>query len=164
VNASAGPLGRLRGKRPAISEQTRAEHRLGWMLCAPAALVMLLVTGYPIVYAIILSLQRYDLRFPNNRTFVGLSNYIDVLGSSTWWHDVLATLNITVVSVAIELVLGMLLALVMHRAIFGRGMVRAAILVPYGIVTVVASFTFLYAFQLNTGFVASLHRSNRCRS
>jgi multiple sugar transport system permease protein len=56
--------------------------------------------------------------------------------------------------VAIELVLGMLLALVMHRAIFGRGAVRAAILVPYGIVTVVAAFAWKYAFQPQTGFVS----------
>jgi multiple sugar transport system permease protein len=62
-------------------------------------------------------------------------------------------LIITVGSVAIELVLGMILALVMHRAIFGRGAVRAAILVPYGIVTVVAAFAWKYAFQPQTGFV-----------
>ncbi len=67
---------------------------------------MLLVTGYPIVYAIYLSLQRYDLRFPDDKEFVGLSNYVDVLTSSTWWTDVFNTLIITVFSVAIELVLG----------------------------------------------------------
>jgi multiple sugar transport system permease protein len=60
---------------------------------------------------------------------------------------------ITVFSVAIELVLGMLIALVMHRAIFGRGPVRTAILIPYGIVTVVAAFAWKYAFQPSTGFV-----------
>ncbi|MEA2398246.1 MAG: trehalose/maltose transport system permease protein, partial [Thermoleophilaceae bacterium] len=59
----------------------------------------------------------------------------------------------TVCSVAIELVLGMLIALVMHRAIFGRGPVRTAILIPYGIVTVVAAFAWKYAFQPSTGFV-----------
>jgi multiple sugar transport system permease protein len=63
---------------------------------------------------------------------------------------------ITVFSVALELVLGMGLALVMHRAIFGRGVVRAAALVPYGIVTVVAAFAWRYAWSANTGFVPSL--------
>ena len=63
-----------------------------------------------------------------------------MLTSSTWWTDVFNTMIIMVVSVAIELVLGMLIALVMHRAIFGRGPVRAAILIPYGIITVVAAF------------------------
>ena len=57
---------------------------------------------------------------------------------------------------SIELVLGMAIALVMHRAIFGRGPVRAAILIPYGIVTVVAAFAWLFAFQPSTGFVQGL--------
>jgi multiple sugar transport system permease protein len=136
-----------------LTDRARAERKTAYLLCAPAVLVMLVVTGYPIAYAVYLSLQKYDLRFPAQKTFVGLSNYGEVLTSSTWWGDVFNTLIITVFSVAIELVLGMLLALVMHRAIFGRGAVRAAILIPYGIVTVVAAFAWKYAFASGTGFV-----------
>jgi multiple sugar transport system permease protein len=136
-----------------LSDRSRAERKTAYLLCAPAVIVMLIVTGYPILYAIYLSLQKYDLRFPGAKSFVGLDNYGEVLSSSTWWSDVLNTLIITLGSVAIELVLGMVLALVMHRAIFGRGAVRAAILVPYGIVTVVAAFAWKYAFQPQTGFV-----------
>jgi multiple sugar transport system permease protein len=138
------------------TERSKEERKLAWQLCAPAVIAMLLVTGYPIGYAIYLSLQKFDLRFPDEKEFVGLSNYIDVLGSSTWWTDVFNTVFITVISVSIELVLGMAIALVMHRAIFGRGPVRAAILIPYGIVTVVAAFAWLFAFQPTTGFVANL--------
>jgi multiple sugar transport system permease protein len=139
-----------------LTERAKAERNLAWKLCAPAVIAMLLVTGYPIVYAFILSLQEFDLRFPDDKEFVGLSNYADVLTSSTWWTDVFNTLFVTVFSVAIELVLGMAIALVMHRAIFGRGPVRAAILIPYGIVTVVAAFAWLFAFQPTTGFVQNL--------
>jgi len=114
---------------------------------------MLLVTGYPIGYAIYLSLQKYDLRFPDQKEFVGLSNYVDVLTSSTWWADVIHTFIITFFSVGLELILGMAIALVMHRAIFGRGPVRAGILIPYGIVTVVAAFTWRYAVDPGSGFV-----------
>ena len=117
---------------------------------------MLVVTGYPIGYAVYLSLQKFDLRFPDDKEFVGLSNYTDVLTSSTWWTDVFNTLVVTVFSVSIELVLGMAIALVMHRAIFGRGAVRAAILIPYGIVTVVAAFAWKFAFDPTTGFVQGL--------
>ena len=127
-------------KKKGPTERYKAERKLAWLLCAPAVIAMLIVTGYPIAYAFYLSLQKFDLRFPDDKEFVGLANYGDVLTSSTWWSDVATTLFITVVSVAIELVLGMLIALVMHRAIFGRGPVRAAILIPYGIVTVVAAF------------------------
>jgi multiple sugar transport system permease protein len=140
-----------------VTDRHRAERKLAWLLCAPAVVAMIIVTGYPIVYAIYLSLHRYDLRFPDDKHWVGLNNYIDVLGSwSTWWTDVLNTLFITVVSVSLELVLGMAIALVMHRAIFGRGPVRATILIPYGIITVVAAFAWKYAFDPTSGFVANL--------
>jgi multiple sugar transport system permease protein len=141
---------------PKVTDRAKAERKLAYMLCAPAVTVMLLVTGFPILYALYLSLQRFDLRFPDDKEFVGLSNYVDVLSSSTWWSDVGVTLFITVASVAVELVLGMLIALVMHRAIFGRGPVRAAVLIPYGIVTVVAAFTWKYAFDPTSGFVQGL--------
>jgi multiple sugar transport system permease protein len=68
-----------------------------------------------------------------------------------WWRDVWHTVVITGVSVGIELVLGMLLALVMHRAIFGRGAIRTAALVPYGIVTVVAAFAWRFAWSSAEG-------------
>ena len=148
-------------RRAPLTERARAERKLGWMLCAPAVVVMLLVTAYPIIYAIWLSLQRYDLRFPDARTFVGLKNYGSVLTSSLWWSDIFNTLFVTVVSVALELVLGMGLALVMHRAIFGRRTVRASILIPYGIITVVAAFAWQYAFTPNLGFVNELFNTDR---
>jgi multiple sugar transport system permease protein len=140
----------------APTARAREERRLAWMLCAPAVFVMLAVTAYPIGYAIWPSLQKYDLRFPDEKEFVGLANYSDVLTSSTWWSAVLNTLIVTISSVTLELVFGMLIALVMHRAIFGRGPVRAAILIPYGIVTVVAAFAWRYAFDPATGFVQGL--------
>ncbi len=156
---AAVPEGVPGTKRP--SARSRAERKLGWMLCAPAVIVMLLVTAYPIVYAVVLSLQRYDLRFPGDSAFVGLRNYIDVLSSPLWWQAFWTTVTITVVSVAIELVLGMALALVMHRALFGRRTVRASVLIPYGIVTVVAALAWRFAFDPTTGFVNELLNTDR---
>jgi ABC-type sugar transport system permease subunit len=117
---------------------------------------MLAVTAYPIGYAIWLSLQRYDLRFAAARQFVALANYATVLGSSPWWTAFGVTLFITVVSVAVELVLGMGLALIMRWALVGRGAVRTAILVPYGIVTVVAAYSWQHAWTPATGYLANL--------
>jgi len=142
--------------RPRISERTRSERRLAWMLCAPAVLAMLAVTAYPIGYAVVLSLQKIDLRFPEQTEFVGLANYGTVLSSELWWLDVFNTVLIMVVSVSVELVLGMAIALVMHRAIFGRGVVRTSVLIPYGIITVVAAFAWQFAFSPETGFVNNL--------
>jgi multiple sugar transport system permease protein len=144
-------------RRKHVSERARAERRLGLMLVAPAGIIMIAVTAYPIIYAVWLSLQRSDLRFPDESEFVGLGNYVTVLSSDLWWSDLGRTVFITVVSVAIELVLGMLLALVMHRAIVGRGLVRTASLIPYGIVTVVAAFAWRLAFSnADGGFVPAL--------
>jgi multiple sugar transport system permease protein len=139
-----------------VSERTRSERKLGWMLCAPAVGAMLLVTAYPIGYALVLSLQELDLRFPEEGGFAGLSNYESVLTSSLWWQDVFNTLFVTVISVALELTLGMLIALAMHRAIFGRGVLRTSVLIPYGIVTVVAAFSWQFAFAPDSGFVNNL--------
>ena len=79
-----------------------------------------------------------------------------MLTSSTWWQDVGNTLIITVCSVTLELVLGMLIAQAMYRAIFARTAIRASVLVPYGAVTVVAAFAWRLAFDPATGFVTKL--------
>lgn len=134
----------------------RRDRRLALLLCAPALLVMLAVTAYPLVYALWLSLQRYDLRFPDRRAFVGLDNYFSVLSSPVWWQALANTTVITVVSVALELLLGLLLALLMHRAVLGRHLVRAVLLAPYGIITVVAALAWKFAFDPATGFVNGL--------
>jgi multiple sugar transport system permease protein len=147
---------RKRGGPTQTTDRTKAERKLALMLCAPAVIAMLLVTIYPILYAIVLSVQKVDLRFPDESGFVGLSNYGAVLSSPLWWQDVFNTSVVTVVSVVIELVLGMALALVMHRALFGRGLIRTAVLIPYGIVTVVAAFAWFFAFEPNSGFVNQL--------
>jgi multiple sugar transport system permease protein len=117
---------------------------------------MLLVTAYPMLYSLWLSLFRYDLRFPDERQFIGLQNYLTVLSSPTWWHALFNTALITVGSVAVELVLGFIIALVMHRALVGRRIVRTSVLVPYGIITVVAAMSWRFAFDPATGFVNGL--------
>ena len=139
-----------------LSEGARAERNLGWMLCAPAVIVMIGVTAYPVVYAIILSLQRYNLELPQAVKFVGFSNYAAVLSSPYWWEALKVTVIITVFSVGITLVLGMLLALLMHRTLFGRGTVRTAALIPYGIVTVAAAAGWQYAWTPSQGYLSAL--------
>lgn len=117
---------------------------------------MIAVTAYPIGYAVWLSLQRNNLATPNDTAFVGLSNYQTILTDRYWWTALVVTLGITVVSVALEFVLGLALALVMHRTLIGKGLVRTAVLVPYGIVTVVASYSWYYAWTPGTGYLANL--------
>jgi multiple sugar transport system permease protein len=141
--------------KPQLSEGAKAERRLGWMLCAPAVIVMLAVTGYPLIYAIFLSFERYNLELPQDIKFIGLSNYAAVLSSPYWWQALKVTVIITVISVGITLVLGMLLAMVMHRTLFGRGTVRTAALIPYGIVTVAAAYGWVYAWTPSQGYLSA---------
>lgn len=134
----------------------RVRNVKGWLLCSPALAAMALVTAYPILYAVRLSLYRYDLRFGAPPEFVGLGNYFSVLSSEIWWQALWNTLLITIVSVFFELLLGFALALLMHKAVFGRRTVRSAVLVPYAIITVVAALAWKFAFDPTTGFVNSL--------
>jgi trehalose/maltose transport system permease protein len=146
-------------RRKPLSEGARAERRLGWLLCAPAVIVMIAVTAYPLIYAIWLSLERYNLELPQAIKFVGLANYGAVLSSSYWWEALWVTVLITVVSVSITLVLGMVLALIMHRTLFGRGSVRTAALIPYGIVTVAAAYGWQYAWTPGQGYLSAAFNS-----
>jgi multiple sugar transport system permease protein len=141
--------------RAALSDRARSEQRLGWYLAAPAVVVMLAVTAYPLARAAWLSLYRNRITDPGGTKFVGLENYKVVLTDSLWWQDVFTTVTITIITVAVELVIGLALAMVMHRIVFGRRTIRTSILVPYGIVTVVAAFAWLYAFDPKFGFVNS---------
>ncbi|GAA1805934.1 sugar ABC transporter permease [Luedemannella flava] len=135
------------------SDRTRHERRLGLTLAAPAFVVMVFVTAYPLLYAVVLSLYNYRLTDPAGKAFVGLRNYATVLTDPLWWTDFGTTLFITVISVAAELVLGLAFAFVMYRIIHGRSLVRTGILIPYGIITVASAYIWRYAFQLDSGFV-----------
>ncbi len=141
-------------KRGKASDRSRSEARLGWMLAGPAFAVMLLVTAYPILQAFYESLFSYRLTAPDDRRFVGLKNYIVILTDGVWWSQFGTTVLITVVTVAVELVLGFALAMVMNKALASlRGILRTAILIPYAIITVVSAFAWAFGFDVNSGFV-----------
>ncbi len=138
-------------RRSALSDRTKAERKLAFYLVAPAVIVMVAVTAYPIIDTIILSLQRASLDQPGKNTFIGLDNFGYVFKAHLFWMDLIHTAVITVVSVGIEFALGMLLALAMHRVIFARGLLRAIALVPYAIVAVVAAYAWQYSWSLDNG-------------
>jgi multiple sugar transport system permease protein len=156
VTGASAPARLTRVERRRLSEAARAERRFGWALCAPAVIVMAAVAFYPIGYAIFLSLERYDLRFPQLTHFVGLSNYGVVLSSGIWWHAFAVTVIIMVVSVAIEFVLGMTFAMLLNHTPLWRGLVKTSILLPYGIVTVAAAYSWQFAWTPGVGYLANL--------
>jgi multiple sugar transport system permease protein len=145
--------GTLQIARKRSSDAKKAERNLGLMLVAPSVIIMLAVAAYPIIYALWLSLNKADLRKPNANQFIWFDNYVTVLSSSIWWSAFGVTLFITIISAFLELVFGMVLAIVMHRTIVGRGLVRTSALVPYAIVTVVAAFSWRYAWTEDLGYL-----------
>lgn len=143
---------KARGK-PVASDRAKAETRLGQKLVAPAIILMLLVTAFPMLRALYLSTFDYALTAPDDRSFVGLSNYLTALTDPLFWQTTGVTVLYMVITVAIELVIGFAFAMVMHRVVFARGVIRTSILVPYGIITVVSGFAWQFAFSFQNGFV-----------
>jgi multiple sugar transport system permease protein len=116
---------------------------------------MLLVTAFPMLRALYLSLFDYSLTAPDDRSFVGLANYGTALSDGLFWRDTITTVAIMIITVAFELVIGFAFAMVMHKVIFARGVIRTSILIPYGVITVVSGFAWQFAFSNTNGFVNS---------
>ena len=115
---------------------------------------MLLVTAYPMLRALYLSLFQLPAdgagRPGVHRAAATTSRS---LTDPLFWQTSGNTVFIMVVTVGVELVIGFAFAMVMHRVIFARGVIRTSILIPYGIITVVSAFAWQFAFSLNNGFV-----------
>ena len=123
-----------------------ARRRAAWQFLAPALLVLLVVAAFPLARTIELSFS--DARLGEHVwSWVGLDNYSAVLGDPGWWSSVGNTLFFAFVSVAIETVLGMVFALVMDAHMPGRGLIRAAVLVPWAIPTVVSAQIWNWMFN-----------------
>jgi multiple sugar transport system permease protein len=122
-------------------------------MLAPALGVIALVAAYPICYAVWLSLNEYSVITPGLSRFVGLDNYIEALGSAEFWTAMKTTILFTVISVGLELAIGIGMALVMHRAFRGRALLRATVLVPWAILTVVTAIMWRTMFEPELGFV-----------
>ena len=130
------------------------EARLGWALVLPAVGTILLIALFPLAWTVWESLHLHDLRMPwLGRPFIGLDNYLEALGDQRFREALVHTLAFTVASVTLELTLGCVLALAMNRTFRGRGLVRAAILVPWAIPTVVAALIWRFMFDGDSGIV-----------
>lgn len=134
-----------------------SERKLAWILMAPALCVILAVALFPIGYTFWESLRFHDLRMPAEaHRFTGLSNYAEVLQSARFHEALLHTIGFVIVSVGLELVLGLALALLLNRSFRGRGLGRAVALLPWAIPTVVAALLWRFLFDDPFGLMSSL--------
>lgn len=129
-----------------------SDARAGWLLTAPALAVILLIALFPLGWTVWESLHQHDLRMPwLGRPFVGLGNYLAIMQDARFWQALGHTAIFAVLSVSLELSLGLALALAMNQAFRGRGVVRAAVLVPWAIPTVVAALLWRFMFDSQAG-------------
>lgn len=113
--------------------------RSAWLFLAPMIAALLLVAAWPLIRTVLFSFTDANLSNLSNWRFVGLANYAYLFEDPLWWRSVGNTLFFTVVSVAIETGLGLIIALALNAHMPGRGLLRAAVLIPWAIPTVVSA-------------------------
>lgn len=137
-------------RRPPGKRATRADSRFAFWLILPAVIMLGLVVGYPILRAIWLSL--FSDSITGDSEFIWFGNYATALfgvEAGEFWTALRVTSFFTVVSVILEVIIGMAMALVMHRAFRGRGLVRTSVLVPWAIPTAVTAVLWRWMFTPN---------------
>jgi len=134
------------------SAQAQSDARLGLLLATPSVLFIIAVALFPLLGTIRDSMFKISLRFANQpQPFIGLENYKNLLQDDRWYNAMRITGMVSGVSVAVELVLGMIIALAINRAFVGRGIVRAAVLVPWALTTVVSAKMWSWIYDARYG-------------
>ena len=134
----------------------RSERRLAAAMLAPSLIVIAAVAAYPIGYAFWLSLTEYSLRTPGLWRFAGFDNYSEALSSPEFWDALVTTFVFSGISVGLELVIGIGMALCMHEAFKGRGLLRTVVLVPWAVLTVSTAITWRTIFEPGLGLAPVL--------
>jgi ABC-type sugar transport system permease subunit len=133
------------------------DRRLAFAFVTPAVSVIALIAIFPLVWTVWNSLHLQDLRMPwLGHPFIGLDNYAELARDPRFWSSLRHTLFFTVVTVSLELVLGLIIALAMNSAFRGRGAARAVSLLPWAIPTVVAALLWRFMFDSQAGIVNAL--------
>jgi len=135
------------------------ERRLAKLMVAPSLILIALVAAWPIIYALWLSLHEYSVRVAGLSRWagpVGLRNYSNALSDPDWWAAFTHTIIFTVASVSLELVIGLGMALAMHAAFRGQGLLRTVVLVPWAVLTVVTAIMWQTIFVSPYGIVNTI--------
>ncbi|GHU16919.1 sugar ABC transporter permease [Alphaproteobacteria bacterium] len=121
-----------------------------WLFLAPCLLVLILCAGWPLLRSIFFSFTNASLDNLNQTDFIGLENFVSLARDRDWWKAVLNTFLITCISVPLETIFGMVVALILHTNFKGRGIMRAVVLVPWTIPTIVSAR--IWGWMLNDSY------------
>lgn len=150
TTASTNPVPR---QRLTLRQQDR---RIAWLLVAPSLLIMLGVTVWPIISTLILSFFNAPAGINQARTFVGLGNYLALLTDQTFWETIGRTLYFTLVSVGLEMVLGLAIAQLIHSHPYGWKFLRFALIIPWAVPTIVNGAMWRWIYNANFGALNGL--------
>ena len=135
-------------KTKQTSSLMKHESRDAWIMMAPAIIMLLIIAVYPVLRTFWLSLHEMVLTDPGSGyPFIGLENYIEIFKDERALASILFTLKFKVATVVLELLIGFAAALVMNKAFRGRGLVRAAILIPWAIPTSVSAMMWKFIYN-----------------
>jgi trehalose/maltose transport system permease protein len=137
VSEATAPTRRPRRRR--ASALQRKQTRLAWLMLAPALLVVAFVAFYPLGQTVYQSFTNQQFLVLEPTKWVGLANYRKLVHDEAFRHSIVVTVKFTVVTVSFEFVLGLIIALVVNSSFKGRGVMRAVMLVPWAIPTVVSA-------------------------
>lgn len=127
-----------------------------YLLVAPAMIIILCVVFIPVVNAIGMSFQSYDLRRPKEIAFIGLQNYINVFQDDLFWRSLLKTILWVVFGVGFQFFFGFILALLLNKQFKGRGVVRAVSLIPWVTPGVLIGLMWRWMYDGNYGVINDL--------
>jgi multiple sugar transport system permease protein len=140
-----------------------SERRLAAYMVSPSVILIALVAAYPIGYAIWLSLHEYSVRVAGLSRWagpLGLRNYSNIFSDTEFWQALRTTFIFTAASVTFEVIIGMAMALAMHSAFRGQGLLRTVVLVPWAVLTVVTARMWQTIFDPTLGIVNSVLGTN----
>lgn len=152
VEAKVKPAAVSKPAAPQGTTLQQRQARLAWLLLLPTLIVVALVALWPLIQVIYQSLTNAEFNYPGTR-FVGLDNYRNLLTNSVWWQAVGVTIKFALVTVVCEFILGMVVALAVNSRFKGRGLTRAAMLIPWAMITVVSAQMWKFMFAQTSGVI-----------
>ncbi|MDR0406671.1 MAG: sugar ABC transporter permease [Holosporales bacterium] len=148
-----------------VSRKQFSQEKMAWIFVAPCLVVLLSVDAWPLLRTILFSFTNAQLEDISGAQFIGLENFRELFADANWWQAVSNTLLFAAISVSCEAILGLMIALTLHQNFKGRGLLRAAVLVPWAIPTIVSArmwgwmlhdvYGILNALLVKTGIIAA---------
>lgn len=143
-----------KGLRERIAELSNLQFAV--LLTLPVVAFLIVVIGYPLGYAVWVSLQKVTFFGGLQMEFIGAKNYIDVFNSPAFWHSVIISLRFTVESVIFTLLIGLGISLVLAEPFKGKGLVRTLVILAWAVSRYGAAVMFRYLWRGRTGFFTAL--------